>query len=237
MTQPIAEVTNNQHGFTYHLSPFGKAFVSYAKESKFPVVDIGCAFGVASIPALESGAEVISIDVESTHLQKLVENAPAHLHNRLTTMQARFPNVEFPDETIGAVYMSQVLPFLTGEEIEAGFKKIYNWLVPGGKIFVVSFTPYIDHVSSYIPVYETKKSNNIPWAGYIQDLSKYSHDPNISRNLPNQINHIDKEDLERVCSKANFNIERIEYFGDPDNTLPVGIKFDDRERVGLIAVK
>ena len=237
MTEPIAPATKNKHGFTYNLSPFGNAFIAFAQKTKHPLVDIGCAFGVASIPALEMGAEVVAIDLEESHLEALVKNVPAHLSNKIKTIRARFPDVDFPANSIGAVYMSQVLPFLSGQEIEQGIEKIYNWLVPGGKLFIVSFTPYIDHVSSFIPVYEQRKNRNMEWAGYIEDLSKYSLDPNISKNLPNKINHIDADDLARVCLKFNLQIERLEFFGDPENTLPPGIKFDDRERVGLIARK
>ena len=237
MSEPIAPATKNKHGFTYNLSPFGNAFVAFAEKASHPLVDIGCAFGVASIPALEMGADVIAIDLEETHLESLMKNVPAHLSKKIKTIRARFPDVDFPASSISGVYMSQVLPFLSGQEIENGIEKIYNWLIPGGKLFIVSFTPYIDHVSSFIPVYEHRKNNKIEWAGYIDDLSKYSLDPNISKNLPNKINHIDADDLARVCLKFNLHIEKLEYFGDPDNTLPKGIKFDDRERVGLIARK
>lgn len=229
--------TKNKHGFTYNLSPFGKAFVNYAKETKYPLIDIGSAFGVATIPALEMGAEVIAVDLEENHLQKLLESVPDHLKGKIRTLKARFPDIDFPSNSIGGVYMSQILPFLNGEEIEEGFRKIYDWLVPEGKLFVVSFTPYIDHVSSYIPVYEDKKRRNLEWAGYIEDLSKYSLDPNISSFLPNKINHIDEDDLRRVCEKLQFKIQRLEIFGDPENILPKGIKYDGRERVGLIASK
>lgn len=237
MHQNKVASTENKHGFTYNLSPFGKAFVEYAKETKFPLIDIGAAFGVATLPALEMGAELIAVDIEPTHLEKIRESVPARLAHKIKTIHARFPNIEFESNTIGGVYMSQVLPFLKGKEIEEGIKKIYNWLVPGGKLFVVSFTPYIDHVSSFIPIYEERKSKKQDWPGYINDLSKYSSDPNIFKHLPNEINHIDDEDLKKVCVECGFVIEKLEIFGDPENILPKGIKYDGRERVGLIASK
>jgi SAM-dependent methyltransferase len=237
MSEKIAQSTHNQRGFTYRLSPFGEAFVDFSGSSKYPVLDIGAAFGVASIPALEAGAEVIAVDVDKSHLEKLVENVPNHLKAKVRTIASRFQDLNFPATSLGAVYISQVLPFLKGEEIEDRFQKIHDWLVPGGKLFVVSFTPYIEHVASYIPIYEQKKSQNVEWAGYISDLSQYSFDNDIVKNLPNQINHVDIDDLKRVCLKYDFKIEKLELFGDPHNTLPKGIKYDDRERVGLIARK
>jgi len=237
MSEKIAQTTNNQRGFTYLLSPFGEAFVDFSKNSKYPVLDVGAAFGVATIPALEAGANVIAVDLDKSHLEKLVQNVPAHLKDKVKTIASRFQDVKFPSNSLGAVYISQVLPFLNGQEIEDRFQKIYEWLVPGGKLFVVSFTPYIQHVASYIPLYEQKKSQDLAWAGYISDLSKYSFDNEIAKNLPNQINHLDADDLRMTCLKYGFIVEKLELFGDPHNTLPQGIKFDDRERVGLIARK
>jgi chorismate--pyruvate lyase len=133
--------------------------------------------------------------------------------------------------------MSQILPFLTGSEIEEGARKIYDWLIPGGEVFVVSFTPYIRHVSSFIPTYEKAKQKGKRWAGYINNLSAYSDQPQIFSQLPNQIHHIDADDLKWAFEQAGFVVKEIRYFGEEEGPLPVGIRFDGRERVGMIATK
>ncbi|HTJ53408.1 MAG TPA: chorismate lyase [Cyclobacteriaceae bacterium] len=237
METQTAISTRNKKGFTYELTSFGKAFINFASKATKPVMDIGAAYGVATIPALETGARVIAVDIEEEHLIAIADSLDTPLRNRLITLKERFPDFDLAPESIGAVYMSQVLPFLSGEEIEQGAKSIYNWLAPGGEVFVVSFTPYISHVSSYIPLYEERQRAGVKWAGYIDDLSRFSNDPNIYRHLPNKIHHIGQEDLQRAFVDAGFVIREIRYFGEEEGALPEGIRMDGRERVGMIAYK
>jgi chorismate-pyruvate lyase len=229
--------TKNKKGFTYELTSFGKAFINFASKATKPVMDIGAAYGVATIPALEAGAKVMAVDVEEKHLFAIADSIDVSLRSQLTTLTEKFPDFDLPTESLGAVYMSQVLPFLNGEEIERGARKIYDWLVPGGEVFVVSFTPYISHVASFIPLFEERKRAGNRWAGYIDNLSRFSDDPNIYKHLPNQIHHIGAEDLKWAFERAGFVTREVRYFGDEEGALPQGIKMDGRERVGMIAYK
>jgi chorismate-pyruvate lyase len=229
--------TQNKKGFTYSLTSFGKAFINFASKASKPVMDIGAAYGVATLPALLAGAKVIAVDVEEKHLVSLANAVDTSLRSKLITLKGKFPDFDLQPESISAVYMSQVLPFLTGEEIERGAEKIYNWLAPGGEVFIVSFTPYISHVSSFIPLYENRKQQGVRWAGYIDHLSHFSDDPDIYNHLPEQVHHIDQEDLRWAFEKAGFAIKEIRYFGEEEGPLPSGIRLDGRERVGMIAYK
>ena len=229
--------TKNKKGFTYALTSFGKAFINFASKSAKPVMDIGAAYGVATLPALMAGAKVVAVDIEDHHLNTIEKSVDVTLRQHLKTMRKRFPDFDMPAESIGAVYMSQVLPFLNGAEIETGAKKIYDWLVPGGEVFIVSFTPYISHVSSFIPLYEARKQRGVRWAGYIDDLSRFSDHPDIYTHLPNQIHHVNAEDLRWAFEKAGFIIRELRYFGEEEGALPEGIRMDGRERLGMIAYK
>jgi chorismate-pyruvate lyase/SAM-dependent methyltransferase len=235
--EPIALETKNRKGFTYTLSSFGKAFINAASKSSKPVMDIGAAYGVATLPALLTGAKVIAVDIEEKHLLAIADSVDITHRNQLMTLREKFPHFDLPPHSLSAVYMSQVLPFLTGTEVENGIQKIYDWLVPGGEAFVVTFTPYIDHVSSFIPLYEERKRRGIRWAGNIEDLSRFSSHPHIFENLPNQIHHIDLDDLKWIFEKVGFKIKEARYFGEEEGLLPEGIRMDGRERVGLIAYK
>jgi chorismate-pyruvate lyase len=229
--------TKNKKGFTYGLTSFGKAFINFSSKTTKPVMDIGAAYGVATIPALQAGAKVMAVDVEEKHLCAIADSIDVSLRDQLVTLNKRFPDFDLPAGSLGAVYMSQVLPFLTGEEIERGARKIYDWLVPGGEVFVVSFTPYISHVASFIPLFEERKRAGNRWAGYIDNLSRFSDDPNIYQHLPNQIHHIGVEDLKWAFERAGFVTREVRYFGEEEGALPEGIKMDGRERVGMIAYK
>lgn len=113
-----AITTQNKKGFTYPLTPYGLDFVAYSAQAQYPVLDIGAAFGIASIAALEAGAKVIAVDIEWQHLHSLQQNTPEKLQSRLLTKQGRFPDIDFPKNSLSAIYISQVFPFLTGDEIE-----------------------------------------------------------------------------------------------------------------------
>ncbi len=235
--QGSAISTQNKRGFTYELTSFGKAFIDASAKATKPVMDIGAAYGVATIPALEAGASVIAVDIDEQHLLEIRRSVNTECRNRLVTLKEKFPAFEMPPSSLSAVYMSQVLPFLTGKEIEEGARKIFDWLTPGGKVFIVSFTPYISHVASFIPIYEEQKRLGKRWAGYIDDVLRYSNDPNIYLQLPKQINHINADDLQWAYESAGFIIDENRFFNEEEGALPQGIRYDGRERVGMIAHK
>lgn len=237
MISRTAIATENKNGFTYSLTSFGKAFVDFAAESNEPVVDVGCAYGIATLPALLAGAKVIAVDIEQKHLDSIERSLSPSLKESLTTVNAPFPHFDLPSSSVGAVYLSQVLPFLTPDEIHAGARKIYDWLTPGGHVFIVCFTPYISHVSAFIPEYEKRKSAGQTFPGYIDDLGAYCNNETMLSNLPNNIMHLDRDDLESTFTGAGFIIKELRYFGEEEGELPDGIRYQGRERVGLIAFK
>lgn len=237
MILQTAIATENKKGFTYSLTSFGKAFVDYASRSAAPVVDIGCAYGIATLPALLTGAKVIAVDIEEKHLQSIERSLDPAVRSNLTTIKAPFPHFDLQPSSVSAVYLSQVLPFLTPAEINAGARKIYDWLTPGGHVFIVSFTPYISHVSSYLPIYEQRKRSGEPFAGYVEDLPAYCNNENMRQNLPEKIMHVDREDLETTFTAAGFVIKELRYFGEEEGELPEGIRYTGKERVGLVAYK
>ena len=236
--QTTFKPTSNKRGFTYQLSEYGEAFIDLAWKSTHPVVDIGCAFGVATLPALEVGANVIAVDISEDHLQTLRDNTPAHYQTRLETLKKRFPNeTSFESDSLGAIYISHVLPFLSPAEIRKATQKLYDWLVPGGKIIVISMSPYIKLCKNFLPIYESRKKEGMEWAGLIENLSLYADDKEFVKKLPETLNHMDLDDFRREFSNAGFHIDQLEYFGDPENLLPTALKMDGRERIGMIATK
>lgn len=228
--------TQNKKGFTYKLSFIGEQFVTFSSFPHKKVMDVGAAFGVATLPILEKGAKVIAVDIEKTHLESIEEKAQSKgLSDNLQTICQKIQDIVIPDNSLDAIYISQVLPFLTGQEIEDTITKIKKWLKPQGKLFIVSFTPYIEHSISYAPVFEEKRKNKEKWPGYIKDLKKYSTGNPIANHLPPSIHHIDEKDLAMALFNHNFMIEHLSYFGDEANDLPYGIKYDGRERIGVVA--
>jgi len=69
MLTKLHKKTMNCRGYMHPLSAIGEKFSTHAGTLKDPVIDMGCAYGVASIAALTKGAgKVIACDIEQQHL-------------------------------------------------------------------------------------------------------------------------------------------------------------------------
>ena len=106
-----------------------------------PVLDIGAAYGVATIPALKNGAHVIANYLEEKHLQILKNKVPLSYLSHLDLKSGRMPNeLDIEKNSLGAVLTSRVLSFVLPEELELSFKKIFRWLKSGGEFFFLGGT-------------------------------------------------------------------------------------------------
>lgn len=229
--------TLNQMGWmTQGLDVFSQAFIDFAPTAPGAALDIGAAYGVASLAALKKGAKVIANDLDARHLEILKGQVPVGLLPNLTLMPGAFPDgVDFPVGSIGAILVCRVLHFFDGATIERGIAKMFNWLATGGKIFVIGETPYLSNMKGFIPHYEAQlKDPSIAWPGYFNNVHEIC-DPAVKDKLPKQINFFDIKTLRRVFEGAGFTVERAETFARPE--YPTWAQYDGRESAGLIVRK
>lgn len=204
--------TLNNRGFMADtLDEISQDFVLYAAESESPVLDIGCAYGVATLPALSAGARVTACDMEQGHIDILLEKTPPAHRTRLECRVARLPEVDFPKQTFGAILCSRLLHFLTGAEIEISISKMHDWLKPGGKVFLVTDTPYTGLWKSHAPVYEEKKRQGDAWPGFIDQFRDFLPPGVDAAGQPEFLNPLDPDILRRVCVEAGFTVEKAEF--------------------------
>ena len=232
--------TLNNRGFMHPMTWPSLAFVAYASESLDPVLDLGCAYGVASIEAIQRGATVYAVDACGDHLRVLEENLAPEKGRHLFTQQALFPfQTNFERGFFGAILMSHILQFLDGDEIMSGFSKIYTWLKPDGRLFISTYTPYYKNLKKYIPIYEAKKREGHPWPGFIEDRHLYRESPlPIQENMPAERIHLfDVHTVSRELEKVGFIIERAEMFGGVERGVPEIFVLDGYEMLGIIARK
>lgn len=228
--------TLNKMGYMMEMGdPYRDAFMAHALKTGGWVMEIGAAYGLVSLEILHRGGQVIVNDLEPRHLQLVTEKVPESLKKNFKTLSGKFPQeTNLPMDSIRGVLASQVFHFLNGPELEEGFLKIYNWLQPGGKFFLIASTPYTRPSQGFITVYEERKKQGIPWPGYVDSLKAYSQSSYLE-NLPESMHYLDKEILGDLCQKTGFQIEKLEVFGRPD--FWEDYQLDGRENVGLIAVK
>jgi SAM-dependent methyltransferase len=229
--------TLNQMGYMLaEPDEYNQLAIDSASPAQGPFLDIGAAYGLATIPALEKGAQVIAVDMDAQHLQILEKKVPESARNRLTLMQAHMPDgLEFAANSLGAVLASRVFHFLQGDDVEKSVHKIFKWLRPGGKFFFTAVTPYNGSFRKFLPVFEGRKRNKRPWPGAIEDVSAYTSSPDPGQ-APNFMNLFDLDMATLLLKEAGFLIEKGSYIAAPDD-FPEYIKNDGRETVGVIGIK
>lgn len=229
------EKTLNKYGNMFPLNNYKRAFIDYALKVSGPIIDIGAAFGIVTLPLLEKGANVIAIDLEQGHLDKIAELTPEKFRKNLTLKQGHFPNeIDFPENYTHAILCSLILHFLSPEDLILAAKKMYTWLKPGGKVFTLNRTPYHLFCQKFIPVYEQHLQQHELWPGYTEDCSPYVLEQG---RVPNKLHLLDPDVMRRVFSEANFIIEEVGYTPFQEKIDPDTVTLDGREDVILTAMK
>lgn len=221
------------------LSVVSENFVAFCRSSECgaesPVLDIGAAFGSVTLAALEAGACVIANDISPDPLAELLDRATEEQRTRLSFRPGRFPSeIHFEPNTLGAVHASNVLHFLTGNQLEYGMRGISSWLRPGGCLFVQAATPWMKPFEAFVPEYETRVASGERWPGRIAKVSQWSTHRQISQ-MPRSIHLLDQHILRRTAEAAGFQVDRAWTYRRAD--LPATLWLDGRESVGLIAHK
>ena len=231
--------TRNRMGWASEdLSRLSLLFIEFCESglpriSGAPVLDVGAAFGAASLAALNAGARVIANDLDESHLHELDQRVPADLRARLTLKPGRFPReAHFEPETLAAVHASSVLHFLTGNQLQEGMAAVARWLVPGGKLFVQAATPYQEPFRAFIPEYERRLEEGQRWPGWIPKVGAFSTHRQLSQ-MPRSMHLLDDRILGRSAEEAGLIVEQTFLYRRHD--FPASLALDGRESVGLIA--
>jgi SAM-dependent methyltransferase len=223
--------TLNHRGFMSDtMNYYSEQFAEYAGKIDTEVLDIGCAYGIASQAALKHGARVLACDMDERHLQILLQETPHEMHDRLRTSVGILPDVDFPDNSFGAIHCSRVLHFLLSAEIRESLDKMYRWLIPGGRLFLVADTPYTGFWFSTAPEYERRKADGDEWPGFIEDISPLFESGQYPEGMLPYLNPLDPDILSRECRRTGLVVEIAEFIGRDGSR-------EGRHHAGLIAHK
>jgi len=211
-------------------------FIAFSKKGTLPAVDIGAAYGISSLPILkDSNCPVIVDDIGVENLLVLRKQADETERCRLYLNAKRFPEeLDFPPGSIGSVLISRVFHFLRGEEIDSGLAKVYRWLAPGGKIFIVTSTPYQKNLVDFVPIYEERWGSGNPWPGHVENYG-VSATALAYPNINSFLNVMDERPLRAALERAGFEVETVRII-DRRMTIPM-LSLDGREGIGVIAIK
>ncbi len=231
---PGAIPTLNGRGFMLEsLDPYSKAFVEFAPDAEAPMLDVGCAYGVATLAALANGAQMVACDMDAGHVAILKDHVPIEHSSRLTTSVGVLPDIDFPSRKFGAILASRVLHFLTGDDVEQAVKKMATWLIPGGRLYLVADSPYMPNWNAAASDYESLKQAGHKWPGFLPDFSKFVPEGTDPNSHPDFLNPMDPDILARVCEEAGLNVVSKSFMG----LQRGGPATEGKEHAGCEAVK
>lgn len=224
---------NNQGYMLSYLHKISRAFVEFSSMAPGPVLDIGTAYGLVVLEALQRGATVIANDLEIEHLEDLHKRVPKSDLDRISYAVGQVPReVTFSQNSLGAVLASGVLHYLSPPEFSLAIVNIASWLIPGGKFFLATPTPYTNFYHKFFPTFLKSHKLNKQWPGYIEDASKIL--PSFFTNVPKTVYLIDEKFITTSLEENGLKVEKIGFF---DIKLPT-TQFNKQTNVlGVIAHK
>jgi SAM-dependent methyltransferase len=230
------EPTLNGTGFMIrNLDEFSLGFVDFAvTDAPGPALDIGAAFGVATLAALARGTQVIANDIEPRHLEILESRVPTTDRDRLTLLPGAFPDdVALDDGSIGALLAARVLHMFDGPQIERAAAAMFRLLAPGGKAFVITEASKFLRYPRLREKYEEQLQRGERWPGFVTGVRQLI--PDEAEHAPDQVHFLTPDVLTLTFLNAGFVVERCAFF--QRSVGQEGPSDKRRRSVGLIARK
>ena len=205
-------VFNGKGYATLELEPISEEFINYSSTIKSPVLDAGAGYGLTTISALKKGATVICNEIEQKQLDYIAQmkDITEEEKKRLYLKKGSILEIDFPKESIGAIHLSRVMHFFTPEEVEKIFEKIYKWLTPNGRCYIVTMSQYhYGNPEKFYEFYNKEKKNGTKWPGMINDY-KFKGEKYV-------LHAIDPILMMEIATKYDFTCKKIELWGGPND--------------------
>eukprot|EP01134_Creolimax_fragrantissima_P005799 CFRG5799T1 len=219
--------TLNHRGFQLSTpNPLSDRWID-AYDGKLPLIDIGSAFGINTIKAAMSGADVVAIDMDEKQLEILRESWETSPHDstsgNVTTMLGQFPELNIEDTNLrgSAILCGDVIHFLKGAELAQTFTRMHDLLKPGGLLVLsaAGIGMYEGDLTEGIESFHEKKRNNVKWPGEIVPASnenpyiiKVNEGDNIpDACLPSFLHVFEPEQIRKVAEENGFEVESCKH--------------------------
>lgn len=211
-------------------------------------LEIGAAFGAATLEILAKGVPVFCNDINAENLAVVRTRFSEKMNytkdfitgddERLVVIPGVFPEelIGLPRKSFNAILLCRILHFLTGEKIETSLTLLSDLLIEGGKIYIVCETPYLRNWQKFLPEFHRRVKQGMEWPGEISNPAEYESSGRAT-SLPNFVHWLSKEVLERALSRAGFAIEYSDYI-DRTGQFPNDLLMPEyrKESIGIIGV-
>lgn len=232
----LVEPTNNKKGFMFlKIGESAQYWLDSLPHSEKPLLDIGAAYGVHTIHAINAGRHVIALDCDQSHLaelrrrvESLQSNPRAEANVSLGalrgTVRATLPCSDAcAADSVSGVLISEVLAFMRPGEPQVVFNDVFRWLQPGGRLVVTAASSTCLEHSVNVRGFQLANGRSLDEAlqllraspnvlldaapGFLQ-LNK---DYKFSAQLPESLYYLSTSELELMAESAGFQVERVSY--------------------------
>eukprot|EP00730_Choanoeca_flexa_P008768 TRINITY_DN12534_c2_g10_i1.p1 TRINITY_DN12534_c2_g10~~TRINITY_DN12534_c2_g10_i1.p1 ORF type:complete len:419 (+),score=71.69 TRINITY_DN12534_c2_g10_i1:55-1311(+) len=208
--------------------------------SPLPTLELGAAYGVATLPALLLQKHVIANDRDAKQLQQL----RSHWHalefdaaDRLTTLHGAVPSslMALKAHSVSHVLASNIIHFLTPDELTTCFRELHRIMRPGAKLFLEADSPYIAGLGPLYTAYKWRRWLKLSYPGSFRFgwLLRF-----LAPDYFSGVRHyhlLDTGVLLNVLLDAGFHVETADYWP-VEQGQDVGSTVNDgREIVVVIA--
>src|SRR5439155_3344604 len=130
----------------------------------------------------------------------------------LRTRKGDFNTVALPAGAFGTILAANVMHFMDPAALEATCRKMFNLLAPGGKVFVISKSPYQAPLRNFIPVYEQRKASGEKWPGFIPDaFINAATQSGDQYSGPMHMHALEPALLSRAFAEAGLSVDKAEF--------------------------
>lgn len=214
-----------------------QAYLDFAAQSKGTMLEIAAGYGHVVIEALAAGAgKVFANEIDAGQLAIIQSRVPQTCGARLVCCLGQFPEqLDFPDASFDGIYNARLFHFFDGDRIRAALAKMYRWLKPEGRVFLVNDAIYRTIFKPLIPVYEKRAAAGEEWPGYILDVRSLIPEDLHPQTFPATMNFLDPTVLVRELKRAGFEVASAGFYP-YTGSFALG-RLDGRELAGAIGVK
>lgn len=163
-------------------------------------------------------------------MQVLLSKTTGNLPGRVAGIVAEMPQIAFEPNSFSAILCSRALHFLNWEDVTKAVKSMADWLAPGGKLFLITDTPYTGFWARGVVAYEERKAAGELWPGFIPDVTMFLPEQARTKAQQRHLNPMDPDILSRVCRDSGLVVEHASFSGRPDQP-------DAKTHAGAIAAK
>ena len=128
-------------------------------DKKHPILDIGIGQGRNSFYLAEKGFSIIGIDPSKKGLEFVTDIAKKNEYPILTK-SLTFEEYETGNTQFSAILVFGLFQILSWGKIELLKKKLFDWLIPGGHLFITAFTTLDASYNTYNKKYQKVGENS-----------------------------------------------------------------------------